>query len=368
MGDISLRHARGAARCRAGLPRGAGAQRVRNVQPQCVAGEPQVVRQRVPVVRRNGRRGRVPGGHRRRATMRAARLSCSGRSAATGRSRTCRRLRPGAPPAEDDDAAAFASQGPRTRRRAAPACLRLAPEDNVAVALRALRAGETVALDGVTLCVDRDIAVGHKVAARAIARGRDHRQVQLPDRRGDEGDRARARTCTRTTSRAAICRRTRFRHDAAGLSSRRRPQGHPQRAGRRLPGRMRASRRARDRRVLSRADVHLIGFPGCYPNAYALAMLEKLCTHPNVGGALLVSLGCEGFNKRQLREGDRGVRPAGDARSASRTPAARARRSPPGANGSSARCRRSRRSPRRRCAWTNWSSARSAAAPTRRRD
>ena len=46
--------------------------------------------------------------------------------------------------------------------------------------------------------------------------------------------------------------------------------------------------------------VHLIGFPGCYPNAYALAMMEKLCTHPNVGGALLVSLGCEGFNKRQL--------------------------------------------------------------------
>jgi len=47
-------------------------------------------------------------------------------------------------------------------------------------------------------------------------------------------------------------------------------------------------------------SVHLIGFPGCYPNAYALDMLEKLCTHPNVGGALLVSLGCEGFNKRQL--------------------------------------------------------------------
>ena len=46
--------------------------------------------------------------------------------------------------------------------------------------------------------------------------------------------------------------------------------------------------------------VHLIGFPGCYPNAYALAMMEKLCTHPNVGGALLVSLGCEGMNKRQL--------------------------------------------------------------------
>jgi len=47
--------------------------------------------------------------------------------------------------------------------------------------------------------------------------------------------------------------------------------------------------------------VHLIGFPGCYPNAYALDMMQKLCTHPNVGGALLVSLGCEGFDKRALR-------------------------------------------------------------------
>ena len=46
--------------------------------------------------------------------------------------------------------------------------------------------------------------------------------------------------------------------------------------------------------------VHLIGFPGCYPNAYSLAMMEKLCTHPNVGAALLVSLGCEGFDKRRL--------------------------------------------------------------------
>jgi len=48
--------------------------------------------------------------------------------------------------------------------------------------------------------------------------------------------------------------------------------------------------------------VHLIGFPGCYPNAYALAMMEKLATHPNVGGALLVSLGCEGFDRRQLAQ------------------------------------------------------------------
>jgi altronate hydrolase len=46
--------------------------------------------------------------------------------------------------------------------------------------------------------------------------------------------------------------------------------------------------------------VHLIGFPGCYPNAYADRMLRRLCTHPNVGAVLLVSLGCESFNRRAL--------------------------------------------------------------------
>lgn len=49
-------------------------------------------------------------------------------------------------------------------------------------------------------------------------------------------------------------------------------------------------------------DIQLIGFPGCYPNNYALSMMTKLCTHPNVGGVLLVSLGCEGFNREHLSE------------------------------------------------------------------
>jgi altronate dehydratase large subunit len=49
-------------------------------------------------------------------------------------------------------------------------------------------------------------------------------------------------------------------------------------------------------------QVHLIGFGGCYPNAYADRMMNKLCTHPNVGGALLLSLGCESFNRHRLEE------------------------------------------------------------------
>ena len=49
--------------------------------------------------------------------------------------------------------------------------LKVSPQDNVAVALRALTAGETVTVDGTACTVDRDIAVGHKLAARAIAQG-----------------------------------------------------------------------------------------------------------------------------------------------------------------------------------------------------
>lgn len=47
-------------------------------------------------------------------------------------------------------------------------------------------------------------------------------------------------------------------------------------------------------------EVQVIGFSGCYPNEYSNTMLQRLATHPNVGAALLVSLGCEGFNRHLL--------------------------------------------------------------------
>jgi altronate hydrolase len=47
-------------------------------------------------------------------------------------------------------------------------------------------------------------------------------------------------------------------------------------------------------------EVHLVGFPGCYPNEYADTVMRRVLTHPNVGAALLVSLGCESFDKNGL--------------------------------------------------------------------
>lgn len=56
---------------------------------------------------------------------------------------------------------------------------------------------------------------------------------------------------------------------------------------------------------------HLIGFGGCYPNDYAFRMMAQLGRHPNVGAVLLVSLGCESFDReglaRLIRESGRPV-------------------------------------------------------------
>jgi altronate hydrolase len=49
-------------------------------------------------------------------------------------------------------------------------------------------------------------------------------------------------------------------------------------------------------------EVHLIGFPGCYPNRYAEKMMERIATHPNVGAVLFVSLGCESMDKHYLAD------------------------------------------------------------------
>ena len=57
------------------------------------------------------------------------------------------------------------------------------------------------------------------------------------------------------------------------------------------------------RRIVTACDdpmVQLAGFPGCFPNTYAARMMEAIATHPNVGGVLLVSLGCEGFDRAGL--------------------------------------------------------------------
>jgi altronate hydrolase len=56
---------------------------------------------------------------------------------------------------------------------------------------------------------------------------------------------------------------------------------------------------------------HVIGFPGCYDNAYAIRLLLALARHPNVGGVLTVGLGCEYTQPARIAEAaGRSGRPA----------------------------------------------------------
>ncbi|WP_371373526.1 UxaA family hydrolase [Sporomusa aerivorans] len=50
------------------------------------------------------------------------------------------------------------------------------------------------------------------------------------------------------------------------------------------------------------ADVELIGFSGCTDNAYAVHLLISLIRHPNVGGVLVVGLGCEYVQPKWLAD------------------------------------------------------------------
>jgi altronate hydrolase len=49
-------------------------------------------------------------------------------------------------------------------------------------------------------------------------------------------------------------------------------------------------------------DVHVIGFPGCYDNAYAIRLMLALARHPNIGAVLSVGLGCEYTQPEKLAD------------------------------------------------------------------
>ncbi|MFM8577519.1 MAG: UxaA family hydrolase [Planctomycetaceae bacterium] len=49
--------------------------------------------------------------------------------------------------------------------------IRLAPNDNIVVLARRVAAGDAVAIDGLSILIDRSLDLGHKVAVRPIAAG-----------------------------------------------------------------------------------------------------------------------------------------------------------------------------------------------------
>ncbi|MFB0713460.1 UxaA family hydrolase [Buttiauxella noackiae] len=51
-----------------------------------------------------------------------------------------------------------------------------------------------------------------------------------------------------------------------------------------------------------RLDVQHFGFSGCYPSDYGYRLVKNLATHSNVAGVLIISLGCENFDRDRLAE------------------------------------------------------------------
>ena len=49
-------------------------------------------------------------------------------------------------------------------------------------------------------------------------------------------------------------------------------------------------------------NAHVIGFPGCYDNQYAIDLILSLARHPNVGGVLAIGLGCEYTQPARIAE------------------------------------------------------------------
>lgn len=240
-----------------------------------------------------------------------------------------------------------------------PRLLLLHATDNVVVVLEDLRARETVLIRGEPVALAADAMLAHKLACRPIAAGesilkygaaigsatRDiapgehvhvhniasgytptHHLYAQRERQADAAaSRAAAPGANRPPARSAQGRAARPGAAPAADAAATGTQGSPAAA---LRGYPRADGRKGIRNVVVVAylvecahhvareialpyrerDVHLIGFPGCFPNPYAQRMMERLCTHPNVGAVLLVSLGCESFDKYGL---DRVVRDSG---------------------------------------------------------
>ena len=149
--------------------------------------------------------------------------------------------------------------------------MKLAPQDNVAVALRPLSAGEAVTIDGNALTVDRDIAIGHKIAACDIAAGATILEVQLPDRHRDASDHGRPlRSHAQREERlpADVHAAVTTAPTLTGFLRADGRKGIRNVLGRRVPRRMRASRRARDRGAVSRA-------PACISSVFPAAIRTR---------------------------------------------------------------------------------------------
>jgi len=209
------------------------------------------------------------------------------------------------------------------RATTSPDLLRLHPGDDVAVALRAIDAGEELDLEGDALLVREAIPHGHKVALRDLAEGETIRKFGWPigqmtaaARRGEHVHAHNLRTLLSGVEgyRYAPVQGEALPRPQGTFRGYRRPDG---RVGTRneiwiLPTVGCVGRTAERLASISQAR-HAGAIDGIYAFTHPFgcsqlgddlagtrAILAALACHPNAGGVLLVGLGCESNQMTEL--------------------------------------------------------------------
>lgn len=202
--------------------------------------------------------------------------------------------------------------------------IRIHPDDNVAVALTDIRAGESLRVDGLTVTAAEDIARGHKLALREISAGESVVKYGNPIGLAKETIPVGAWVHVHNV-RTGLS-------ETADYAYRRRVRPLPQVAPRSFRGYRRPDGRAAVRNeiwilptvgcvnsvaaTLVRENQHLVkgsidglySFPhpfGCSQmgddHAQTRKLLAALARHPNAGGVLVLSLGCENLTQEQFK-------------------------------------------------------------------
>ncbi len=202
--------------------------------------------------------------------------------------------------------------------------IRITAADMVAVALRPLKAGETVSVGTETLLLKEDIPMGHKAALRDIARGEPVIKYGFPIGEATADIPAGAHIHTHNLHTLLSGEKDYEWHPIWPKVSPETPalfQGYPRKTGR--PGVRNelwilptvgcvndvAKALARDARQFVGGSVEGVY---AFPHPYGCSqlgddqdntrkVLASLATHPNAGGVLLLGLGCENSGIDQIR-------------------------------------------------------------------
>ena len=202
--------------------------------------------------------------------------------------------------------------------------IRIHPNDNVAVALADIRAGETLALDGLRVTAAEDVARGHKLALSAIPAGEPVVKYGNPIGLA-KADIAPGSWVHVHNVRTGLS-------ESADYVYARKTCPLPEVAPRTFMGYKRPDGRAavrnelwiiptvgcvnsvaaalvRDNQALVQGSIdglYTFAHPyGCSQmggdHAQTRKLLAALCRHPNAGGVLVLSLGCENLTQEQFR-------------------------------------------------------------------